>query len=100
MGASHDPNHRYLSLTGVIIELGYVRSTVFPKIEELKSRFFDSHPDEPLCLHRKELMNRRYPFQALRDPNVEKAFNAELLYLLSTLNYKVITVVIDKLEHQ
>ncbi len=83
--ASTDPNHRYLSLTGVIMELGYVRTTVFPAVETLKSRYFDSHPDDPLILHRKELVNKRYPFHHLRDPAVEKAFNDELLALLRGL---------------
>lgn len=98
--ASIDPNHRYLSLTGVIFELEYVRSTVFPAVESLKTRYFNSHPDEPLILHRKELVNRRYPFHALRNATVEKSFNKELLYLLEKLDYVVITAVIDKLEHQ
>lgn len=39
--ASRNPNHRYLSLTGVILKLGYVASTVFPTMEELKKNFLD-----------------------------------------------------------
>lgn len=98
--ASTDPNHRYLSLTGIIFELGYVQSTLFPQLEELKQRYFNSHPDEPVCLHRKELVNHSYPFSALRDSAIEAAFNRELLLLLSLFDYRVITVVIDKQEHQ
>jgi hypothetical protein len=78
MGASHDPNHRYLSLTGVILELGYVADTVFPAIENLKQSHFSSHPDEPVILHRKELVNKRHPFQNLRDLAIEQAFNEDL----------------------
>ncbi len=100
MRSSQNPNHRYLSLTGVIIELDYVRTTVFPAIESLKIRYFDSHPDDPLILHRKELVNKRYPFHSLRDPAIETAFNKELLALLKDLDYIVITTVVDKLEHQ
>jgi hypothetical protein len=100
LGASQDPNHRYLSLTGVIMELTYVNDVVHPRIEELKQRFFHAHVDEPLILHRKELVNRRPPFEALRDPEVEGRFNQELLTLLSELDYTVITAVIDKLEHR
>jgi len=98
--ASTNPNHRYLSLTGVIMELAYVRTTVFPAIEALKTRYFDSHPDDPLILHRKELVNKRYPFNRLRDPHVEQDFNRDLLGLLREMDYWVITTVIDKLEHQ
>lgn len=99
LGASKDPNHRYLSLTGLIFDLGYVESTVFPAVEALKQRYFGSHPDEPVVLHRKELVNHKPPFDALRDPAIEGAFNADLLGLIHDLDYVVITAVIDKLEH-
>lgn len=100
LGASHDPNHRYLSLTGIILELDYVQSTVFPSIEALKQRYFGSHPDDPIILHRKELVNKKPPFDSLHDPGTEQAFNHDLLQLLNNLDYVVMTVVIDKLEHQ
>lgn len=99
LGASHDPNHRYLSLTGVILDLGYVDSTVFAALEGLKRKYFGSHPDEPIVLHRKELVNRKHPFESLRDLATERAFNADLLQLLKDLDYAVLTAVIDKLEH-
>ena len=99
MGASQIANHRYLSLTGVIIELGYVATTVFPNVEQLKTKYFGAHPDEPIVLHRKELVNHKPPFEALRDPATEAAFNGELLGLLGNLDYVVITAVIDKLAH-
>jgi len=99
LGASHDPNHRYLSLTGVILEIGYVASVVFPAIEGLKQRYFGSHPDDPVILHRKELVNKKPPFDSLLAPETETAFNEDLLDLLRSLSYSVITVVIDKLDH-
>ncbi len=99
LGASQDPNHRYLSLTGVILELGYVDSVVFPALENLKRKYFGSHPDEPIIFHRKELVNKKPPFEILHDPNVEQAFNHEILMLFGKLEYVVITAVIDKLEH-
>jgi hypothetical protein len=88
LAASNNPNHRYLSLTGIIVELGYVQKTVFPALEELKHRYFGSHPDEPVILHRKELVNKKYPFHALRDTNIEIQVNQELLALLTNLNRK------------
>jgi Protein of unknown function (DUF3800) len=97
--SSQDPNHRYLSLTGVVFELDYMDRVAAPALEALKRRYFKAHVDEPLIFHRKELVNRKYPFQALRDPAIEAAFNADLLSLLANLRYKVITAVIDKLEH-
>lgn len=98
--ASDDPNHRYLSLTGVILELDYVKNVVAPSLEDLKRRYFASHPDEPVILHRKELVNKRRPFHVLKDPLVERRFNEELLTLLDGLEYVAITAVIDKAQHR
>jgi len=99
-GASEDPNHRYLSLTGVILELGYVEQTAHPRLEGIKRNFFGSHPDEPVVFHRKELVNGRPPFHALRDPSTRRQFDQELLRFLQEMEYVVLTVVIDKLEHR
>lgn len=100
MGASQDPNHRYLSLTGVILELGYVNAVLHPRLEAMKKRFFGSHADEPVVLHRKELIRKKPPFEALRDPAVDRDFASELMRFLEEADYVVITTVIDKLEHQ
>lgn len=92
----NDPNHQFLSLTGVIAESDYVRRRIHPELEDIKSRYFDSHPDEPLVLHRKELVNGRRPFQALADADTRAAFDDELLGLIGGWDYRVITVCLDK----
>ncbi len=97
---STEPNNRYLSLTGVILELGYVGHVVFPAIEDLKRRHFGSHPDDPVVLHRNELVRARYPFRALRDQAVRGAFDSDVLGLVGSLDYVAITTVIDKYEHE
>jgi hypothetical protein len=99
LGSSNNPNHRYLSLTGVIMELSYVDQVVFPRLESLKKRYFGSHVDDPIILHRKELVNKRPPFERLQDEATCASFNSELLALLAELDYRVITVVIDKKAH-
>lgn len=68
-------------------------------MEALKTRYFGSHPDEPIVLHRKELVNQKSPFQALRRMEVEYAFNQDLLMHLRDWEYRVITVCIDKKTH-
>jgi Protein of unknown function (DUF3800) len=93
------PNERYLSLTGVVAELDHVDQVMAPELDKLKRRYFESHADEPVVLHRKEIVNKKHPFQSLRDPSAEEAFNADLLRLLESLEYRVITIVIDKQEH-
>jgi len=100
LDSSDNPNHRYLSLTGVILGLDDVRDRVSPDLEALKLRYFGSHPDEPVVLHRKELVNRKYPFHALRDHEVEANFNQDFLLMLTSLPCVVITAVIDKAQHK
>ncbi|NGX43165.1 MAG: hypothetical protein K940chlam7_01456 [Chlamydiae bacterium] len=47
-GSCHNNNHRFLSLTGVILDLEHVQNFVHPEMEKLKEGFFDHHPDDPL----------------------------------------------------
>ncbi len=99
LNSSNNPNHRFLSLTGVIFDLKYVSEILNPELETLKKRYFDAHPDEALILHRKEIVNKKPPFERLRDKSIEKSFNKELLSSFEKWEYKIITVVIDKQEH-
>jgi hypothetical protein len=100
LGSSSNPNHRFLCLTGVVFELDYVKNVLVKDIEALKIKYFDHHPDEPIILHRKEMVNKKTPFRILAKPEIEKEFNAEFLSLLNKWKFKTITVLIDKLEHQ
>lgn len=100
IASSDNPNHRFLSLTGVAIDLLYIQNTIAPELEELKKTFFNSHPDDPIVLHRKDIMNKRHPFEALKDSSREQAFNDELLRLLAKWEYVVFSVVIDKKEQK
>ena len=97
--STEDINHRYLCLTGVIFEYEYVAKVLNPKVETLKSKYFGSHPDEPIIFHRKELVNQKYPFNILKNENIRNDFNEEFLQMLSELEFKVISVIIDKFEH-
>ena len=99
LAASRDPNHRYLSLTGVMMRQTHARETVTPLLDQLKREIFQPDPDEPIILHRKDLMNKNRPFHILRDPAKETQFNTALLQLLRDFRYVVITVVIDKRDH-
>ncbi len=100
LNASDDPNHRYLSLTGVIIHQDHIRNVVTPQLNALKQEVFNPDPDEPIILHRKDIMQRNRPFHVLRDPFLAQLFDGQLLTLLQSCEYTVITVVIDKLEHR
>ena len=98
--SSDNPLHRFLSLTGVIIDLEYVKQVLYPQIEELKAKYFDSHPDDPVILHRKELVNAKHPFESLNDDKIKKQFDEELLEFIRAWDYIVITVCLDKKAHK
>lgn len=95
-----DPNQRFLSLTGVILESDYAWTILRPEMDCIKWEFFQRDPDEPVILHRKELINRRPPFHPLLDPETERRFNETLLAALERWEFHIATVVIDKKEHR
>lgn len=97
--SSNLSDHRFLCLAGVIFDLNYVRSTIQPELEYFKNKFFNSHPDEPVILHRKEIIYKKGPFSVLKDRGTETQFNKDILDLLEKWIYTVIVVVIDKEEH-
>jgi len=69
-------------------------------MESLKSKYFLSHPDDPVIFHRKEMINARRPFEVLGNDKVRRNFDEELLELLASWEYTVITVCIDKKKHK
>lgn len=99
MGNTHNPNHRFLSLTGVVMSLETARTILHPEFESIKTDFFNHHPDEPVIFHRKEMMSGKRPFAELKDSAVREQFNKRLLSVLENTPYTVITVAIDKQEH-
>ena len=99
LNSSADENHRFLCLAGIIIDLDYVIKVLSPELEALKVKYFGSHPDKPIILHRKEILYKKPPFSTLQNPETELRFNNELLDKLRAWNYFVITVIIDKREH-
>jgi hypothetical protein len=100
LGSSDNPNHRFLSLTGVILELDHVENCIHPQMEALKRKYFRSHPDDPVIFHRKDMLNARPPFEALKDEKTCRDFDQELLNLLTMWQYTAITVCLDKKRHQ
>ncbi len=99
LASSSDPNHRFLCLAGVVFDLDYVMNVLSPELESLKFRYFGSHPDDPIILHRKELLYSKPPFSVLKDLILKEQFNIELLQKLTEWDYTVNAVVIDKKEH-
>ena len=93
------PDKRYLGLTGIFLETEYYRTIFQPEMERLKQKHFPHNPDEPVILHREDIINRKGPFWRLRDKNKEKDFNEDFLQFVKEQDYRIITVVIDKKTH-
>ncbi len=97
--SSENELHRYLGLTGVIVDLKESKNVLTPKLDNLKRKYFSIEYDEPIIFHRKEIINKKPPFDCLKKHEIEKSFNVDLLQLFEDIDFKVITIVIDKLEH-
>lgn len=88
--------HRYLSLTGVAMRVDHARDTLEPNMNWIKANVFRHDPDDPIILHRKEIMGFKGPFQVLRDDATATLFNKAVLRLFNSTEYTVITALIDK----
>jgi hypothetical protein len=95
-----DPNQRFLALTGVIISSEHSVNVFQPEFNHIKTEFFQADPDEPVILHRNEIVRKLGPFKVLMNPETSARFNLRLLQALEKWDYRVITVVIDKKAHR
>lgn len=92
-----EPSHRYLCLLGAWFRGGdYL--PFHGELETLKQRHFPHSPDEPLILHREDIVARRRSFWRLRDSERRAAFDEDLLGLLQHTRFTAVAVVIDKLR--
>jgi hypothetical protein len=65
-------------------------------LEQLKQELFDPHPDDPVILHREDILHRRGVFSSLRDPKRAQLFDERLLAIIGAANFRIVAVVIDK----
>ena len=98
-GNLEDIGRQYLCLLGIFIDQEIYRSSFHPSFEKLKQNHFPHNPDEPLILHRSDIINKRGAFGRLVDPDKEQVFNADLLNFFAREDYMIIGVVIDKKSH-
>lgn len=89
-------NHRYLSLTGVAMEVNHARDHLSPACEWIKSNIFDHDPDDPLIFHRSDIVRRKRAFGILNDPEKAALFDKAVMRLFQNMDYAVITALVDK----
>ena len=90
-----ETGHRYLCLTGCFFENEEYKR-FHRAIEDFKENHFPHSPDEPVILHRKDIINRKGPFWRLRDAERDALFRRDLLSIIEAAVFKIIGVVIDK----
>ncbi|MEN3228316.1 DUF3800 domain-containing protein [Methylorubrum rhodesianum] len=98
-GAVKNPNVRFLALTGIIARQETHDAIIQPAIDGLKRSFFGHSPENPVVLHRREILRREGVFSVLRDDGKAQKFNDCVLAILRDAKYLAITVQIDKKRH-
>lgn len=87
--------HRYLCLLGCWFKNpNYIQ--FHEELEELKKKHFNQHPDDPVILHREDIINRRGVFKVLQNEQRRKHFDIDLLATIQKADFLVFAVVIDK----
>ena len=95
-----NPLARYLALTAVVVQKNHYDSTIHPAVEALKHEHFTNDPDNPVILHRSDIVKRRRWFGVLQIPERQERWAADILSFFQTLQAQVLTVVIDKKVHK
>ena len=94
-------NDRYFSLTGVILHADYAQGVLTPQLNDFKSKGFVAPIEgQPVILHRSKIKGADQEFEKLKDKNVRARFDRELLSLLQSWEYVVVSVCIDKKQHK
>ena len=94
-----DPNARFLTLFGVIIEREYMLHTLQPKMNQIKRDFFQHDPDEPVIFHRKDIARMKGQFHSLGNRDKRQQFGDYMLDAYRQWQFTAICVTIDKKEH-
>lgn len=94
-----EPGHRYFCLLGCWFRTSDYQ--LFHRaFEDLKQRHVPHSPDDPVVLHREDIINRKGAFWRLRDAKLRASFDSDLLELISQARFSMVAVVIDKLALQ
>lgn len=96
-----DDNHRYLGLLGIWFDVEGPYRAFADSLQALKRDIFGWHPDDqPICLHRKDVIERRGVFGRLRDPGLNARFEERLSEVIRSSQFHMTCVVIDKAAHR
>jgi hypothetical protein len=95
--SAHDERYRYLSLCGVIVGIEYADAMATPRFHTFRNSIF-GQTSRPVIFHRKDILQRKGPFEVLNDDALRDRFDLGLIRYLKDTEYRVLSVVIDKVE--
>ena len=95
-----DPAHRYLALLGVWFSQADDYLAFADALETLKRGIFGYRPDNPVVLHRSDIISRRGAFGVLCNSSACSRFDGGLVRLVSEARFRMVCVVIDKQQHR
>ncbi|MBM4038582.1 MAG: DUF3800 domain-containing protein [Planctomycetes bacterium] len=87
--------HRFLALCGCFFQADHYVA-FHDEWERMKRRHFPHSPDEPILLHRKDIIDRKGPFKSLREPDADRAFGEDLLRVVAEARFAMVMVIVDK----
>lgn len=88
--------HRFLSLTGVAMQIDHARDYLTPNMNWIKARVLEHDPDAPAIFHRTDIMGRKGIYECLRDEKKCTLFDRAVHRLIREAQYTVITALVDK----
>ena len=91
---------RYLALTAIVVVKSHYDSTIHPALEALKRKHFNYDPDNPVILHRSDIVKQRRWFGVLKNPARRQQWADDIVAFFQSLQASVFTVVIDKQIHK
>jgi hypothetical protein len=71
----------------------------YPTLNQLKQDHIPHDPDNPVILHRRDIMDRTGPFKVLQDPAKRERFNDAIIEFAGKQRYTMIAAVLDKKSH-
>lgn len=94
-----DVGHRYLALLGVWFRQGDDYLAFANDLERFKHDLFGRRLDNPVILHRSDIINRKNAFGILCNASKRKSFDDGLLELIDRARFKMLCVLLDKKGH-
>lgn len=96
----NDISSRYLCLLGVVFDIQNDYLECDSKLNELKNKYWPGrNPDNPVILHRADIIGKNGPFGILKDASIQKQFDEDLLRWLIDSKFTIINVTLDKKAH-